>query len=135
MALTQDHASFCRYLWRTFSPTWRFDEETYGRTAASFENPDFAAVVLHSYRYRIGAVTGDPDLDATERHLAAEPPITVPTVVLEGADDGVDPPAKPESVAAHFTALRRQTVLPGIGHNVPQESPEAFSEAVLALSK
>ena len=134
-ALTRERAGYCRFLWSTFSPTWRFDEETYARTAASFDNSDFAEVVLHSYRYRIGAVAGDPDLDATERRLAAEPPITVPTIVLEGADDGVDPPAKPELVATHFTDLRRQTILPGIGHNLPQEAPDAFSEAVLALGE
>lgn len=134
-ALTQDRAGYCRFLWKTFSPTWHFDEETFARTAASFENPDFVEVVLHSYRYRIGAVSGDPELEATERRLAAEPQITVPAIVLQGADDGVDPPAKPESVAVHFTDLRRQTVLPGIGHNLPQEAPEAFSDAVLALGE
>ncbi len=92
-------------------------------------------MVLHSYRYRIGAVPGDPDLEPMERRLAAQPQITVPTIVLEGADDGVDPPAKPETVAAHFTRLRRQTVLPGVGHNLPQEAPAPFCEAVLALSE
>ena len=134
-ALTRDRAGFCRFLWSTFSPTWRFDEETYAQTAASFDNPDFAEVVLHSYRYRIRAVAGDPSLDGVERHLAAEPSITVPTIVLEGADDGVDPPSKPESVAGHFTDLRRQTVFSGVGHNPPQEAPEAFCEAVLALGE
>ena len=133
-ALTEKRADLCRFLWSTFSPTWRFDEETYARTAASFDNPDFAEVVLHSYRYRIGAVPGDPQFEPMERRLAGEPPITVPTIVLEGADDGVNPPAKPESVAPHFTQLRRQTILPGVGHNLPQEAPEAFCEAVLALN-
>ncbi len=134
-AITEDRAGYCRFLWSTFSPTWRFDDTTFARMAASFDNPDFVEVVLHSYRYRIGAVPGDPALESTERRLAAQPQITVPTVVLEGADDGVDPPAKPEAVAAHFTHLRRQTVLPGVGHNLPQEAPEAFCEAVLALNE
>ena len=134
-ALTGDRAGYCRFLWSTFSPTWRFDDETFARTAASFDNPDFVEVVLHSYRYRIGAVPGDPALEATERRLAAQPRSTVPTVALEGADDGVDPPAKPESVAMHFTHLRRQMVLPGVGHNLPQEAPEAFCEAVLSLNE
>ena len=132
-ALTEKRADFCRFLWQTFSPSWRFDEETFARTAAAFDNPDFVEVVLHSYRYRIGAVPGDPELESMEHRLDAQPQITVPTIVLEGADDGVDPPAKPEVVAAHFTHLHRQTVLPCVGHNLPQEAPEAFCEAVLAL--
>ena len=134
-ALVQDRAGYCRFLWQTFSPTWRFDEETFARTAASFDNPDFVEVVLHSYRYRIGAVPGDPELESMERRLTAQPQITVPAIVLEGADDGVDPPAESETVAAHFPDLRRQTVLPGVGHNLPQEASAAFCEAVLALSK
>ncbi len=116
-------------------PSWRFDEPTFTRTAAAFDNPDFVEVVLHSYRYRIGAVPGDPALEPTERRLATQPQITVPTIVLEGADDGVDPPAKSETVATHFTHLRRQTVFPGIGHNLPQEAPEPFCAAVLALNE
>ena len=132
-ALTDDRAGFCRYLWKTFSPTWGYDDATYAQTAASFDNPDFVGVVLHSYRYRIGAVAGDPALEAIERRLAASPPITVPAIVLEGADDGVDPPAPGGKVARHFTKLRRQTRLNGIGHNIPQEAPELFAKAILEL--
>ncbi len=77
-ALQQDRAGYCRYLWRTFSPTWSFDDETYARTAASFENPDFVTVVLHSYRYRVGAAAGDPVLNEIERQLSIEPRITAP---------------------------------------------------------
>ncbi len=132
-ALAGDRAGFCRYLWHSFSPIWQFDDATFARTAPAFDNPDFVAVVLHSYRYRIGAVPGDLVLDAMERRLAAQPRITVPTIVLEGTDDGVDPPAEPEAAAAHFTALRRQTPLKGIGHALPQEAPAAFADAVLEL--
>ena len=132
-ALTDDRAGFCRHLWRAFSPTWRFDEAAYDRSAIAFDNPDFVAVVLHSYRYRVGAAPGDPSLEAVECALSASPPITIPTIVLEGLDDGVDPPAEPGKVAQHFTALRRQTKLKGIGHNIPQEAPALFSEAVLEL--
>ena len=132
-ALTEDCAGFCRHLWRTFSPSWKFDEDTYAQTSVSFDNPDFVAVVLHSYRYRIGAAPGDPALDAIERQLSDEPPITVPAIVLEGDHDGVDPPAPAEKVAPLFTALRRQTVLKGIGHNVPQEAPRAFVDAIEEL--
>ena len=132
-ALTDDRAGFCRYLWKTFSPTWRFDDATYARTAAAFDNLDFVEVVLHSYRYRIGAAAGDPALEEIERRLAASPPITVPTIVLEGADDGVDPPAPAGKVAPHFTNLRRQTQLNGIGHNIPQEASKLFADAILEL--
>ncbi len=135
-ALRDDAPGYCRYLWRDFSPTWRFDDATYARTAEAFANPDFAAVVLHSYRYRIGGVSGDPALEADEHTLSTSPQITVPTIVLEGADDGVDPPAPdPATTASHFADLRRQTVLKGVGHNIPQEAPELFAEAVLELGR
>ncbi len=132
-ALADDRRTFCEALWRDFSPTWKFDSDTYARTAASFDNSDFVAVVLHSYRVRIGAVPGDPALESIEQRLAKEPKITVPTIALAGADDGVDPPAPSETVAPHFTNLKRYTTLPGIGHNVPQEAPVQFADAVLAL--
>ncbi len=133
-ALTDDRRGFCRALWKDFSPTWAFDEAAYDRSAAAFDNPDFVAVVLHSYRYRIGAVPGDPMLEATERRLADEPPITVPAIALCGADDGVDPPPPPEKVRPHFAQLQRLTVLPGVGHDLPQEAPDAFAQAVLEVS-
>ena len=134
-ALAGDRRAFCHALWRDFSPTWGFDDETYANTAPSFDNPDFVAVVLHSYRVRIGAVPGDPALDVIEQRLARQPTITVPTVALAGADDGVDPPAPREEVAPHFTKLRRYTSLPGIGHNLPQEAPAALADAVLELGR
>ena len=134
-ALADGRRAFCEALWRDFSPTWSFDDATYARTAASFDNPDFVAVVLHSYRVRIGAAAGDPTLEALERRLDAQPGITVPTIALAGADDGVDPPAPREKVAPHFTNLRRYTTLRGIGHNLPQEAPGALAEAVLELGR
>ena len=134
-ALQDDRAGYCRYLWRDFSPTWDFDEPTYTRTSASFDNPDFVAVVLHSYRYRIGGAQGDPALEEVERRLSTGPKISAPTIVLEGADDGVDPPSDPAKTAPHFTRLRRQTVLKGVGHNLPQEAPDLFADAVLELGQ
>lgn len=133
-ALTDDRRGYCRALWKDFSPTWAFDDATYDRSAPALDNPDFVAVVLHSYRYRIGAVPGDPKLEATERRLTAEPPITVPAIALCGADDGVDPPQPPEKVRPHFTQLQRLTVLPDVGHNLPQEAPDAFARAVLEVA-
>ena len=134
-ALAQNRAELCRYLWQDFSPSWRFDDATFAQTASSFDNPDFVEVVLHSYRYRIGAVPGDPHLVTLEQRLAAEPQITAPTIVLQGADDGVDRPASPEKVAPHFTALRRVTTLDHVGHNLPQEAPNEFAAAVLELGQ
>ena len=132
-ALNNDRAALCRHLWHSFSPTWRFSEESYARTAPSFDNPDFASVVAHSYRHRIGAVAGDPALETLERRLSASPVITVPTIVLQGEDDGVDPPAATGTVSPHFTSLRRQASLAGVGHDVPQEAPAAFAKAILDL--
>jgi pimeloyl-ACP methyl ester carboxylesterase len=131
--LTAQRAELGRYLWRLWSPTWHFDEATYQRTAASFENPDFVDVVLHSYRHRHGLVEGDPAAEAVERALAVGPPITVPTVVLDGADDGVTRVSDPSRLAHHFTGRLEHHVLPGVGHDVPQEAPAAFAEAVLSL--
>ena len=132
-ALSQNRAGLCRYLWREFSPSWSFNDATFTQTALSFDNPDFVDVVLHSYRYRIGTVPGDPDLDALEQRLAAEPRITVPTIVLQGADDGVDRAEQAEMVAPHFSKLRRFTTLNHVGHNLPQEAPDEFAAAVVEL--
>lgn len=132
-AFSGDPGRFCRYLWQDFSPTWRFDDATFRRSAASFDNPDFVAVALHSYRYRIGAVPGDPALEGIERQLATAPKITVPTIVVQGADEGVDRPEAPDAIARHFTSLRRASVLKGVGHNAPQEAPDLFAAAILEL--
>jgi pimeloyl-ACP methyl ester carboxylesterase len=131
--LEQYRVELGRLLWRLWSPSWRFDEAVYARTAASFANPDFVAVVIHSYRHRFGLVAGDPALEGTEHRLAARPPIPVPTIVLHGGDNGVSPPARSEGHAPFFTGKYERRVLPGIGHNLPQEAPPEFGEAVLAL--
>lgn len=124
----------CRLLWRQWSPKWAFDEATYARTAASFDNPDFVPVVIHSYRHRYGLVPGDPAVEDTERRLTAQPRIGVPTVSLDGDADGV---MQGEGSAQHrrfFTGAYERRVLPDIGHNVPQEAPEAFARAILDLA-
>lgn len=131
--LAQNRGDLCRLLWKLWSPTWAFDEEIFARTAASFDNPDFVDVVIHSYRHRFGGIPGDPTLDAIEKRLEAQPDIVVPSIVLQGADDGVDPPSEPDTDAAHFTKYEKRTI-PGVGHNIPQEAPEAFADTVLALA-
>lgn len=131
--LAQDRRGLCRLLWQLWSPTWRFDEATFARSAAAFDNPDFVEVVIHSYRHRFGLVPGDPALAKIEAALAAQPPITVPALTFDGADDGVRPPAAPEAHARHFTGGRTHRVVPGVGHNMPQEVPALFADAVMAL--
>ena len=132
--LARNRHALCRLLWQLWSPTWRFDEATYAKTAAAFDNPDFVEVVIQSYRHRYGLVPGDPAVEATERRLAARPRIGVPTISFHGLDDGVTRPAAREREAERFTGPWEQRLLPGTGHNVPQEAPADFADAVLALA-
>jgi pimeloyl-ACP methyl ester carboxylesterase len=122
-----------RLLWQLWSPNWQFDDATYDRSAPSFDNPDFVDVVIQSYRHRFGYAAGDPALEAIEQRLAAQPPITVPTVVLHGAGDGVHPFEESASHARFFTGRYLRRVIPVIGHNIPQEAPAAVVAAVRDL--
>lgn len=131
--LARNRYGLCRLLWQLWSPNWGFDEATYRRTAASFENPDFVDVVIHSYRHRYAAAPGDPALAAIEERLAGGPAISVPTVVLHGACDGVDPAAGSEGDAIRFTASYRRAVVPIAGHFLPWEAPEPIAAALLSL--
>lgn len=131
--LAANRREFCRLLWRLWSPTWVFDDETFERSAEAFDNPDFVEVVIHSYRHRFGGIAGDPAFAEIEARLAKQPDITVPAIVLQGADDGVDPPHTADRDAAHFSAHYERRILAGVGHNLPQEAPGAFAEAVLSL--
>jgi len=131
--LQANRREFCRLLWRLWSPNWRFDDATYDRTAVSFDNPDFVEVVIHSYRHRFGYASGDPSLEAIERRLAAKPHISVPTIVLHGDGSGLSPPENSLKHAAYFTGPYQRRVIPTAGHNLPQETPNAFADAVLEL--
>jgi pimeloyl-ACP methyl ester carboxylesterase len=131
--LDANRAELGKLLWRLWSPTWRFDEATYARTASSFDNPDFVDIVIHSYRHRFGYAPGDPALEGIERELARQPAIAVPTISLCGADDGVARPTVTDEDAARFSGRYERLVLPGIGHNIPQEAPEATAAALLEL--
>jgi pimeloyl-ACP methyl ester carboxylesterase len=131
--LAANRRELCRLLWRLWSPTWNFSDETYQATAPSFDNSDFVDVVIQSYRHRYGYAPGDPALEPIEVQLAAQPPITVPTVALEGADDGVAPPPTTDRAAAQFSGAYERRVIPGVGHNLPQEAPEVLVEAVNGL--
>ena len=133
--LAEYHYAFCRLLWSLWSPTWRFDEDTYARSAAAFENPDFVEVVIHSYRHRYGMVDGDPLFDEMERRLAGAPPITVPTITLEGDADGVTPVSGNRADPSRFTGRHENRIISNVGHNLPQEAPEAFAVAVLDVKE
>lgn len=108
---------------------------TFARTAASFRNPDFVDVVVHSYRHRFGFAAGDPAAADWQARLAAMPPIAVPAVVLHGGSDGVSAPDGAERQRDRFTGTYVRRVLPGIGHNIPQEAPSEFAKAVLDVAR
>jgi len=129
--LEQNREELCRLLWSLWSPTWAFDDATYARTAAAFANPDFVDVVIHSYRHRHGLVAGDPAVQDIEARLAEQPDIAVPAITLDGGDDGVMSVGGTASHAHHFTGRHEHRVVPGAGHNPPQEKPQAFADAVL----
>jgi pimeloyl-ACP methyl ester carboxylesterase len=134
--LQTNRRELCKLLWRLWSPNWNFDDATYARTAESFDNPDFVEVVIHSYRHRFGYAPGNPAYDIDERQLAERPPITVPTVVLQGEADGVGVAnaRAAEAQAKLFTGPYQYRLIPVIGHNVPQEAPKETAAAILELA-
>jgi pimeloyl-ACP methyl ester carboxylesterase len=133
--LTLNRRDICRHIWSLWSPSWPFDTPTWEATAPSFDNPDFVEIVLHSYRHRFGGIPGDPSYDAIEERLAGQPDIAVASIVLQGRDDGVDPPVAEDLDRPHFTGFYERRIIDGIGHNLPQEAPEAFAAAILALAQ
>ncbi len=132
--LTTHRRNLIRLLWQDWSPSWNFDDATFERSAPSFDNPDFVDVVIHSYRVRYGLVEGDPAYAAIERQLAALPAISVPSITFDGEDDGVRPPASAQAAAHRFSGQRSHRIVPGAGHNLPQEKPEIFAQAVIELA-
>jgi pimeloyl-ACP methyl ester carboxylesterase len=129
----QYRREFARLIWRLASPNWVFDDATFDRSAAAFDNPDHVAIVVHNYRWRLGLADGEPKYDELERRLAAGPAITVPTITLEGDANGAPHP-EPSTYAKKFAGrYAHRTVTGGVGHNLPQEAPTAFAEAVLEV--
>jgi pimeloyl-ACP methyl ester carboxylesterase len=121
---------FARLIWRDASPAWRFDDATFERSAAAFDNPDHVAVVIHNYRWRLGLAAGEPQFDVLEQQLAAFPAISVPTITLEG-DANCAPHPEPAAYTARFTGkYLHRTLTGGIGHNLPQEAPLDFVHAI-----
>lgn len=126
---------FNKLIWRLASPTWNFDDATYDRSAESFKNPDHVAVVIHNYRWRLGLVNGEPQYDEFEKRLAMGPTISVPTITLEGNANGAPHP-DPAAYAKKFTGkYEHRNIGGGIGHNLPQEAPKAFAEAVIDVAR
>jgi pimeloyl-ACP methyl ester carboxylesterase len=131
--LTANRHGICRLLWETWSPGWHFSDETFNRTAISFDNPDFVDLVIHSYRHRLGSTPGDPRFLATEKLLAGDPKIRVPAIVLYGENDGVRKPPDASVDRALCTSLVNREVVSGAGHFLVREKPEAVSSAMLKL--
>lgn len=122
---------FNKLIWQLASPKWDFDDATFDRSAASFDNPDHVAIVIHNYRWRLGLADGEPQYDDLEKRLAEGPVITVPTITLEGDANGAPHPA-PSAYARKFAGkYEHRTITGGIGHNLPQEAPQAFAQAVV----
>jgi pimeloyl-ACP methyl ester carboxylesterase len=132
--LERNRHALCKLLWQLWSPNWTFDDATYDRTAASFDNPDFVPVVIHSYRVRYGLVAGDPAVEATEQRLIERPRIAVPTISLDGEADGVTRAHGSANHARFFSGPFERRVIPRVGHNLPQEAPVEFAAAVLELA-
>ncbi len=122
---------FAKLIWQLASPKWDFDDATFDRSAASFDNPDHVDIVIHNYRWRIGLAEGEPKYDDPEKRLAQAPVITVPTITLEGDANGAPHP-DPSSYAKRFSGKYANRIITGgIGHNLPQEAPEAFAKAIV----
>jgi pimeloyl-ACP methyl ester carboxylesterase len=126
---------FAKLIWHIASPKWEFDDATFARSAAAFDNPDHVAVVIHNYRWRLGLAEGESNYDELEKRLAEAPPIAVPTITLEGDANGAPHP-EPGAYAKKFSGkYAHRTVKGGIGHNLPQEAPQAFAEAVIEVGE
>jgi pimeloyl-ACP methyl ester carboxylesterase len=133
--LAANRREIAKILWEEWSPDWDFDDASFDRAADAHDNPDYVDVVIHSYRHRFGLAAGDPAYADLQRRLASLPAISVPAVTLDGDSDGVLRAGDGRASAAKFTGRRVHRVVPGAGHNVPQEAPEAFAAAVMELVK
>ena len=130
----QNRRDFARLIWQTASPSWDFDDATFDRSAASFDNQDHVDIVIHNYRWRLGLAEGEPRHDDLERRLAAGPVITVPTITLEGDANGAPHP-DPSAYAAKFSGrYEHRTISGGVGHDLPQEAPAAFADAIVDVA-
>jgi pimeloyl-ACP methyl ester carboxylesterase len=126
---------FSKLIWKLASPQWNFDDATFDRSAAAFDNPDHVAVVIHNYRWRLALAEGEAKYEDLEKRLAQGPVISVPTITMEGDDNGAPHP-EPAAYAKMFTGkYEHRTIKGGIGHNLPQEAPQAFAEAIIDVAE
>ena len=126
---------FAKLIWQLASPKWKFDDATFDRSAVSFDNPDHVAIVIHNYRWRLGLADGEPKYDALEKRLATAPVITVPTITMEGDANGA-PHVEPSAYAKKFSGrYAHRLIKGGVGHNLPQEAPQAFAEAIVDVAE
>jgi pimeloyl-ACP methyl ester carboxylesterase len=132
LGYAENRREFNKLIWKIASPKWSFDDATYGRTAASFENPDHVQIVIHNYRWRLSLAQGEPQYDSLEKKLFERPAISVPTITIASDFDG--PAADGAAYAKKYSGKYSHRILKGIGHNVPQEAPQAFAKAVLDLA-
>ena len=133
--LEANRRDLAHILWKNNSPTWNFSQATFDRAAKAFDNPDYVDIVIHSYRHRLGLAPGFPAYEDSERKLALTPPIRVPAITLDGIADGVIPATDGHASAAKFTGPRIHRQIPNAGHNLPQEAPKAFADAVAELAR
>ena len=132
--LEENRRDIVRHLWETWAPTWNYTDEAFNRSAPSFDNPDFVDIVVHSYRHRHMNAPGEERFLEVERKLAEGPPITVPAIVLRGADSGLGAPSQdPSEDERNFTNLVARRIVSGAGHDLPVQRPDAVSEALLEL--
>ncbi|MVV50279.1 alpha/beta hydrolase [Pseudomonas sp. PB120] len=134
LGLTADRTGIAKVIWTRNSPGWNFDDATLARTAVAFDNPDYVDVVIHSYRHRLGLADGYPAYVEIEKRLAALPPITMPAITLDGITDGNFPAGDGSATAKRFTGKRIHRQVPNAGHNLPQEAPQAFADAVIDVA-
>jgi pimeloyl-ACP methyl ester carboxylesterase len=131
----QNRRDFARLIWETASPQWKFGDATFARSAAAFENPDHVAIVIHNYRWRLGLAEGEPQFAELERRLAEAPAITVPTITLEGDANGAPHPDASVYAKKFSGPYAHRLIEGGIGHNLPQEAPAAFAQAILDVDR
>lgn len=134
VGLMKYRREIARILWQDWSPNWKFDDATFERAAVAFDSPDYVDRVIHSYRHLFGLVAGDAHYAKLQERLNSQPTISVPAITLDGGGDGVVPATDGRSTASRFNSKRTHRVIPGVGHNLPQEAPEAFATAVAELA-
>ena len=133
-SLTKNRNDIIKFLWKTWSPTWKFSKKDFELSQESFQNPDFVDVVIHSYKHRYGLVDGDKSYSKIENKLSLTPKIKVPTITIDGLMNGVREPKREKNIKK-FTNLIKHKLLKNVGHNVPQESPLIFSNLILEIKK